>query len=218
VTLPTMNLRIFLFATIALSAAAFAQNPITADAPYQTHYASNLANADSVINLSNTGASGATLASGFAATISGSICVNTYVFAPDEELLSCCSCPVTPNGLVSLSAQKDLLNNTLSGRAAPTSIEIVLLSTLPVSGSRANSAAVAGTLATGMTAWLHAEAAATGGTCSGGTETPFIPSTLSAGEYARLTTLCSFAVVQGSGFGICNSCELNELGAASSNQ
>jgi hypothetical protein len=33
--------------------------------------------------------------------------------APDEQMISCCSCPVTPNGLRSLSAQEDLINNTL---------------------------------------------------------------------------------------------------------
>jgi hypothetical protein len=218
VNLHTLNLRTLVLATTALSVVAFAQNPITADSPYQTHYASNLNNADSVINLSNTGASGAGFGSGFTANITGTICVNTYVFAPDEEILACCSCPVTPNGLVALSVQNDLLNNTLSGRANPSSLLIALTATVPVTNSCNNSAAAPGALAIGMTAWLHAQAASAGGTCTGGTETPFIPSTLSAAELNRLTGLCTFAILQGTGFGICNSCELHGLGAAASNQ
>ena len=216
--LPTMNFRKSVFAAMLISVAAYAQNPITADSPYQTRYVSNLANADSVINLSNTGAIGAGLGSGFTANVTGAICANVYAFAADEEIVSCCSCPVTPNGVVGLSVQKDILANTLSGRAAPTSLAIALVATAPVAGSCANSAATLGTLVPGMTAWLHAEAAPAAGTCTGGTETAFTPSTLNALEFNRLTNLCAFIQAQGSTFGICNSCELTGLGAASSNQ
>src|SRR3954452_20623435 len=103
-----VKLRNILFVTMATAVAAFAQNPITADSPYQIRYASNLTIGDSVVNISNTGArGGVTLQSGTSAGVGGSICANVFIFQPDEEVVSCCSCPVTPNGLVSLSAQRD---------------------------------------------------------------------------------------------------------------
>ena len=204
-------------AAMLLSVAAFAQNPITADSPYQIRYASNLSIGDSVVNISNTGATGASLQSGTSASITGSICANVYVFTPDEEIVSCCSCPVTPNGLVSLSAQKDLIVNPLT-RETPTSVVIKLVATRPVGGSCTNSAAAVGTnpaFAAGMVAWgttLHANTSAAAGTYAV-TETAFTPATLSSGEVSRLANACSFILAQGSGFGVCNSCRLGGLGA-----
>src|SRR6202162_3173223 len=160
--LPTL-----LFATFAC-VVAYAQNPITADSPYQVKYASNLTIGDSVINITNTGARGAGLGFGTSATVTGAICVNVYVYDPSEEVVSCCSCPVTPNGLVSLSAKNDLVINPLT-RGVPTSIVIKLLATAPVGGSCNNSALLAGapTLAPGMVAWgttIHANTTAAAST------------------------------------------------------
>ncbi len=212
-----MKLSMLALAGALLSVAAFAQNPITADSPYQIRYASNLSIGDSVVNISNTGArGGVTLQSGTSASIGGSVCANVFVFTPDEEIVSCCSCPVTPNGLVSLSAQKDLIVNPLT-RATPTSVVIKLVATVPVGGSCNNSAAAVGTatLAPGMVAWgttLHANTSAAAGTY-GVTETAFTPAPLSASELARLANTCTFILSQGSGFGVCNSCRLGGLGA-----
>jgi hypothetical protein len=210
-----LHLRTLLFATMA-TVAAFAQNPITADSPYQVKYASNLNIGDSVVNVTNTGAHGAGLGSGTSASVTGAICVNVYVFDPTEEIVSCCSCPVTPNGLVSLSAKNDLINNPLFPRT-PTSIVIKLVATAPVGGSCTNSALLAGTptLVPGLAAWgttLHTNTSAAAGTYAV-TETAFTPATLSDGEQARLAYTCGLVANQGSGFGVCNSCRLGGLGA-----
>jgi hypothetical protein len=182
------------------------------DSPFQVRYASNLPIGDSVINVTNTGASSTTAFP----TQNGSICVNVYTFSPDEQLISCCACPVTPDGLVSLSARNDLISNTLTP-GVPTSIVIKLLA----SAGPCNAATV-GTavnhLVSGMAAWgttIHALPVSPGSpaTTYGVTETPFTASTLSEAEYERITTLCGFIQTNGSGFGICRSCRLGGLGA-----
>ena len=200
-------LRILILAALA-SAMAFAQ--VSLDNAFQVRYASNLNIGDSVVNITNTGARGGVgLQSGTTANIGGSICA-------DEQMISCCSCPVTPNGLVSLSAKSDLISNTLTP-AVPTSIVIKILATVPVGGSCTNSAAAVGaaTLAPGLASWgttLHAGPTALP---LFGTETAFTPATLSASELGRLNDLCNFILANGSGFGVCRSCRLGGLGAIS---
>ena len=208
------TLRSTLLASIALSMVAFAQPNVTVDHFYQVRYVANLNLGDSVINITNSGARGAGLAAGTSASTTGAICVNVYAFSPDEQMISCCSCPVTPNGLVSLSARRDLVNNTLTP-AVPTSIVVKLLASTPVGGSCSGSAAAPGfPLTSGMLAFgttVHAGAAA--GSEAAITETQFLPATLSGGEFERLRNLCTFINANGSGFGICSTCRLGGLGA-----
>jgi hypothetical protein len=210
-----MLLRIGLVSALAGAIAAYGQvsaTNVTFDGPYQVRYASNLNIGDSVINITNSGARGAGFDAGTSSSTTGAICANVYTFSPDEQLISCCSCPVTPNGLVSLSANNDLVSNTLTP-AHPTSIVIKLLASAPVGGSCNGSAAAPGALSSGMLAWgttIHAGPVA--GTTFG-VETAFSPATLSAGELTRATALCGFILANGSGFGVCRSCRLGGLGA-----
>ena len=124
-----MNVRVFIggtfmhtkltlsFAAMALSVAAFGQGfpAPTSDSYFQIRYAANLTSGDSVINLTNTGANGASLNGPGFGGAAGNICVNVYAFSPDEQLVSCCSCLITPNGFASLSVNSDLISNTLTG-------------------------------------------------------------------------------------------------------
>src|SRR5580700_8907628 len=114
------------FATLALSTAAVAQ---VSDWIYQVGYAANLNIGDSEVIISNDG-----LRNGFFNNSTngglGNLCVNVYTFDPSEEMVSCCSCLVTPNALVSLSAKNDLINDVLTP-AIPNSIVIKLLATTP---------------------------------------------------------------------------------------
>src|SRR5947209_6415576 len=113
------------FLTTVMSVAAFAQ---ASDTPFQVGFAANLNVGDSVINITNSGASsttpGAPVVPG--TTLNGNLCANVYTFSPDEQLISCCACTVTPNALVSLSARNDLISNTLTP-AVPTSIVTKIL-------------------------------------------------------------------------------------------
>lgn len=193
----TMFSRTFLtLAALALPAGLFAQS----DA-YQVRYASNLNIGDSVVNLTNTGA-----VNGF--DPAGNICANVYVFDAREEMASCCSCPVTPNGLNSLSARRDLISNTLTG-VVPTSIVIKLTATRPVGGTCDPGAP--GGYVPGLRAWGTTVHAAPVGYAV--TETPFAMATLSASEASKLTTQCSFIGVVGSSYGICKSCRVGGLAA-----
>jgi hypothetical protein len=231
VNLPTMNLRTLVLATMAVSAVAFSQVPVSSnDGPYQIRYASNINQGDSFIDISNDGASmgpGVLIGSGTnTLAVNGSFCVNAYAFDAAEEILSCCSCPVTPNGLVSLSVTNDLLSNTLTGRGIPSSVVIKLVaSTGATATSCTNSASLvvggpAGNLVPGMVAWgtsLHANTSAPTSTYAL-TETPFTVASPNVNEIARVAQLCNFNQLQGTGFGICKSCEIGGLGASASNQ
>ena len=221
-------LTIAAFAAIALPIAAFGQpgaipTPVAAPVDaFQVRYASNLNVGDSVVNITNTGT--LTLPTGLTST--GNMCVNVYTFGPAEDMVACCSCLVTPNGLNSLSVKNDLISNTLTP-AIPTSVVIKLLATTPLglspagNGGTCNAASptatpagpgVFGSLVPGMRAWgttLHA--LPTKPVTYGVTETPFQTSTLSPAELTKLTLFCSFIQSNGSGFGICKSCRTGGL-------
>jgi hypothetical protein len=214
-----MRLRYVFLAALVCTMVAFAQNPITADSPFQVRYAANPAAGESYINIVNTGANGAPiLGPGFGGA-AGNICVNVYAFSPDEQLISCCSCFVTPNGVVNLGVNRDLTIKTLTG-VVPTSVVVKLLSTLAGANgsggaSSCNNSAATVTTATivgGMAAWgttLHAR-----GGAFDTTETPFTPATLSAGELASIGGRCASILGNGSGFGVCLSCRAGALGGS----
>jgi len=190
---------------LALATAAFGQAiPGAPGDAFQVRYAANLNIGDSVINITNAG----TTNTGGALT---NICANVYAFSPDEQLISCCSCTVTPNALVSLSAVSDLISNTLTP-ARPNSIVVKMLATAGTSCNASN--VPAANLASGMVAWgttIHA--LPTSPVTYGVTETQFAQPGLSAAELARLTSFCGFIQANGSGFGICRSCRLGGQGA-----
>jgi hypothetical protein len=190
-----------------LATAAYGQAIAGApDDAFQVRYAANLNVGDSVINVTNAGTQNT---AGGALT---NICVNVYAFSPDEQLISCCSCVVTPNALVSLSAHSDLISNTLTP-AVPNSIVVKLMATAGIACNASNPPAAAN-LATGMRAWgttLHA--APTSPVTYAVTETAFSRAGLSAAELARITSFCGFIQANGSGYGICRSCRLGGQGA-----
>ena len=194
------------FATVALATAALAQipgpNPVD---DFQVRYASNLNHGDSVINITNSGSA-----------TGDNLCVNVYTFDPSEEMISCCSCLVTPNGLVSLSVQGDLISNTLSP-STPTEVVIKLVATDAGTGAGflCDPGSTTATPAAGMRAWGTTLHALPGTPATYGlTESIFLPGGLSTFEYAHLTSFCGFINANGSGFGVCKSCRAGGLGGA----
>src|SRR5437660_3429285 len=141
-----MNFRLSLLALTAVFATsafgqAIAGSPANA---FQVRYASNLNIGDSVVNITNAGTANT------AAGALSNVCVNVYTFSPDEQLISCCSCNVTPNALVSLSARADLVSNTLTP-AVPSAIVVKLVASRQATCNASTVTAEA--LAPGMRAW-----------------------------------------------------------------
>jgi hypothetical protein len=224
-----MTMRILFLAVFVFSMAAFSQSlpglnggiPATTlgnvsefDGVFQLRYLANLTVADSYINATNAGTfDGFSPAQGG----NGNINMNVYAFDPAEEMISCCCCVITPNGLVSLSARNDLINNTLTG--SPLSfnngITVKLLASLtqPAAATTCDPATpTAANLVRGLKAWAitpHLNTQPEVGQPLGEyelTETEFAKAELSARELAKLTGLCQFIRIFASGFGRCRSC------------
>ena len=189
--------------TIVMAISAFANGPDSGDTPFQIRYASNLNIGESYVNISNTGAAISKT------NPSGNLCVNVYAFSPDEQMIECCSCLVTPDGLVNLRVNSDLNANTLTG-VRPNSVVVKLLASVPSTTGQCD-ASNSTTPAPGLVAWgttLH-ETPVAGAYDT--VESPFTPATLSTGEHKNLTGDCAAIHTLGSGHGICNSCRAGGL-------
>jgi hypothetical protein len=206
---------------ILASAQAAPPPPVVPDGGFQVRYAANLTVGDSYINFTNDGASSTSTGLETGGFQNGNLCVNVYAYSPDEQLVSCCSCLVSPNGLASLSVVNDLVSNTLTP-IRPSAAVVKLIGSTGVAGT-CNAATVTRTdanpMANGLLAWgttVHL-LPVTNGTPAGTyalTETPFSRATLTNTELSRMTQLCSFIQANGSGYGICKSCRFGGLGGA----
>lgn len=175
---------------VAASGIASAQ-AVTLDGPFNTNYFSNNTSA---------GAPAGTLRFSYdgAAGNPRTLCGNIYVFAADQQLAECCSCPVTADGLIEENIKTNLLGNTLT-RVTPNQGVIKMVASLDTGVCDASAV---GTLEPGLTAWTtHIENKV--GTTWPVSVTQNSPSTLSAAEFASLQADCAFAIRLGSGFGVC---------------
>ncbi|MGA9304063.1 MAG: hypothetical protein WBW31_01540 [Candidatus Sulfotelmatobacter sp.] len=125
----------------------------------------------------------------------GNLWASIYVFDDSQEFQECCSCLVTPDGLLSENVNTELLANSLTGKVNTRGvIKVVSSSTNP--GDPTNN-----TLAPGLRGWeTHIQKAATGFAI---TETSLADSNLSGTEKTVLQDLCSFSITLGSGRGTC---------------
>jgi len=128
-------------------------------------------------------------------------CANVYAFSPDEQMVACCGCPVSANGLRTLSVKQDILRNTLTP-TIPQSGVVKILSSIRIGGTCRPEFPL---IIDPFHAWAT-QIRPTGGTSSPLvlTETKFSNARLSGGELTRLTTLCGFIQSAGSGYGICS--------------
>ena len=90
----------------------------------------------------------------------GNLCASIYVFNADEEMEECCSCPIAPNGLLTLSVNNNLTIDPLVGGAKPDRGVIKVVSS-KLSGVCVPTAS---TPHVGIRGWLtHVEALGTNG-------------------------------------------------------
>jgi hypothetical protein len=145
-----------------------------------------------------------------------------YVYAPDQEQATCCTCLVSPNSLHAwpvVFGPNALLANPGNLNAAAVinsthSVVIKLLATYPtgsfssatntcagptLGASSSNGTSIAtAAVAYGMVAWgTHSHPTNTATVAI--TETPFVNSALSQGEVGKLTGDCFVALHEGSG-------------------
>lgn len=142
---------------------------------------------DSTIRVTNPGTTGQDL------------CAMVYIFDQDQQMSECCGCLVSQDGLLTLSLEKDLLSNPLTG-VASTSGTVMLVSGQQLSsgGCNASSVTPAGT----VVAWAtHLPQSKSGALTSA--EVPFSTSPLSMTLSSSLQAQCSFIQQLGSGQGLC---------------
>jgi len=126
----------------------------------------------------------------------GQLCASIYIWRSDQELSECCSCPITPNGLLTYTVRAATANPGDGGGIPPTgSIAII---------SDSACDATAPTATPDLRAWAtHV----TFDTATGGfdvTETEALDTPLSAGELAEAASRCGFIRVNGTGHGRCD--------------
>lgn len=125
----------------------------------------------------------------------GSLCATIYVWRNDQELSECCSCGITPNGLLTLRVSALTANpGDHAGSAVSGSVSIV-------SDSACDPTAPVPT--PDLRAWAtHVNVDTVGGFDV--TETEALDTPLSTGEIGEASSRCGFIRVNGSGAGRCD--------------
>jgi len=160
---------------------------------FKVNYFSNIGTglAPSQVRLTNVGTSG------------GNICVDIYVFDPNQELQECCSCQLTPDGLLTLGIGPlggDIAANPLTGQNPPLlNGSIAIVSSSGTCSDTGLPLPVSPKPIPGLRAWAtHLNGPGLT------TETEFQDSGLSAVELSRLAAECKAIQLVGSGKGVCS--------------
>ncbi|MBV9086216.1 MAG: hypothetical protein JOY79_01915, partial [Acidobacteriaceae bacterium] len=120
------NLFGYVLVFVFCASLAFAQS---ADGVYSvTYFDNNVLNGpfDATVRIINPGVTGSPRSSD-----QGTLCANLYIFDDQQEMVECCSCSITANGLLTMSVQ-DLTENPLT--VVPYRGVIKLVATFPQPG------------------------------------------------------------------------------------
>ena len=129
----------------------------------------------------------------------GNQCAMIYVFDQDQQLTECCGCVETHNGLRTLSVNKDLTSNPLTGVKSINGVVKIVAATVNNSPCDPTSNV---TPRANLRAWVtHIQNKV--GSAYPVTETESSDSTLGATELANLQAQCAFVGILGSGQGTC---------------
>lgn len=115
-----------------------------------------------------------------------------YVFDDSEELTECCSCDITPDGLLSEHVNADLTAKPITGIKPTRGVIKLISSSVPGAAAAPGNSVVVPTA--GLRAWAtHIQAGKTPGTTAYAiTETMFADSNLAPSELVLLQELCYF--------------------------
>ena len=128
------------------------------------------------------------------------LCAMVYVFDQDQQMSECCGCSISQDGLLTLSLNKNLLNNPLTGVKSKTGT-VLLIAADESSNTSCNASSI--TPAGMVIAWAtHLPQSASGLMSS--LEEPLSNSALSPTLSAALQAQCSFVQQLGSGQGVCS--------------
>jgi uncharacterized repeat protein (TIGR01451 family) len=130
----------------------------------------------------------------------GDVCANFYVFDANQEMISCCSCLITPNGLLTVSVGSQLTNNPVTS-VVPVNGAIKIAINEPSSCGNPTTplTGVDASLAVGFATHVQ-----TTSTATFITEVNIPTAPLSAEEGRFLPQACAFVRYVGSGKGVCN--------------
>jgi hypothetical protein len=182
-----VGLVLFSMVVIALICSGSALAQASGDYYFVTYYANNVSGApDATIRFINDGSAGAYAA--------GDLYADFFLFDDSEEMITCCSCQVTPDGLLSESVRK-LTSTALRGFAPTRGVIKVISSTnglFPVRGAAEPPAEVT---SAGLRGWATHIQSSTNKYPNGPapyvqTETALADSNLIAGEQGLLELIC----------------------------
>jgi hypothetical protein len=138
------------------------------------------------------------------ASPAGDLCASIYVFDSSEELSECCSCRITPNGILSLSVNTNLTHDSLTGKTLIRGIVKVVSS--KVSGAFCDPNVVAPQI--GIRGWItHVQRANIGFSV---TEAELTDSTYGSAESADLAEDCMVLTEIEGSIGICSCTDSNQ--------
>ena len=149
----------------------------------------------------------------------GGLCAMNYVYDDDEQPIECCGCPITNDGVITLSVEEDLTSNPFGG-AIPLHGTIHVVSADPNAPAALNFCDPTGTISPivldpTIREWItHVPLEHVGPTpypiavgpgIINITETEFLPNNLAAHPLAleELEADCAFIRREGSGTGVC---------------
>jgi len=136
------------------------------------------------------------------------LCADIYVFDANQNENECCSCPITHNGLLTLSVNRDLTSNPLTPNTVLTNGVIKIVSTVSPSAlaTTCNAKTItADNLAPELRAWITHYTSVFPGAIGtlGGTEEEFAAADLSDAELTFLTTPCNTSTTAAAPTGVC---------------
>jgi uncharacterized repeat protein (TIGR01451 family) len=161
---------------------------ITVLAPALVNYFSNAHTSapDGTLRITNPGTSG------------GNLCADIYVFDANEEISECCSCTLTPDGLLTLSVNNDVTGNPDTGTDLTTGLIVIV-----PAATQGGLCPLPTTLTSQPSLLAWATHLQTDGSSYTETETESPTASLSLQNVNALQTQCADIQLVGSGQGVC---------------